>query len=120
MPFDKGEYGENIAEGYLREKGYEILNRRYRCPCGEIDLVAKLGGTIAFIEVKLRKSRKAGLAAEAVTKSKRQAIIRTASHYIDKNGGPCGIYRFDVVEVLGREFYMVNHIENAFYAESEL
>ncbi|MCL2702913.1 MAG: YraN family protein [Defluviitaleaceae bacterium] len=115
--FDKGIYGETIAEGYLRAKGYEILKTRYRCPYGEIDLVARHGIVIVFIEVKLRKTPNTGLAAESVTLKKQRRIIHSALHYIGANTNPCETYRFDVLEVYGREFYTVRHIENAFYAD---
>jgi len=118
MPgLNKGEYGEGIAEGYLKNKGYGILEKRYRCHYGEIDIIARKNETVAFIEVKLRKTQKSGLAAESVTKSKQRSIIRTALHYIAKSSGERDIYRFDVIEVCGREFYDIRHIESAFYAD---
>lgn len=115
--FSKGGYGEAIAEGYLRAKGYEILATRYKCPYGEIDIVAGIGGVLVFAEVKLRRSTRSGYAAEAVTKTKQRFIINAALYYIGKKGDSYEGYRFDVIEIYGREFYDVNHIENAFYAE---
>ena len=114
----KGGYGEAIAEGYLRAKGCEILKSRYRCAYGEIDLIARdKDGILAFVEVKLRKNWKTGEAAEAVTPGKRRRIILTALHYIAAYGNGDMTYRFDVIEVWGREFYNVRHIENAFCAD---
>ena len=113
----KGEYGEIIAEGYLRAKGYAILETRYKCPYGEIDLIASNGGTTAFIEVKLRKTSKAGSAAESVTPQKQRRIIHSALHYIAARNLTGEIYRFDVIEIHGRQFYDIRHIEGAFYAD---
>jgi len=114
---NKGVYGENIAEGYLRAKGYEILASRFKCPYGEIDLIAMHNGVLVFAEVKFRKTTKAGFGAEAVTKQKQRRIIQTALHYIHRNNVPCDAYRFDVLDIIGREFYEINHIENAFFAD---
>jgi len=112
-----GDFGENIAEGFLRAKGYEILAKKYKAVNGEIDLVAKLDDVVVFVEVKLRRSLKSGYGAESVTKTKQRSIIRTATRYIQKERTPCRAYRFDVIEVFGREQYEVKHIEGAFYAE---
>ena len=101
----------------MRAKGYEIIKTRYKCAFGEIDIIAKYNGILVFAEVKLRKTPAAGYGAEAVTKKKQRAIIKTALHFITYVGEPCDSYRFDVLDIFGREHYEVNHIENAFYAE---
>ena len=65
---------ERRAEQYLREKGYEILERNFRCAYGEIDLIARQGSGLIFVEVKYRKNRRAGLPEEAVSLLKQQKI----------------------------------------------
>ncbi|MDR1706147.1 MAG: YraN family protein [Clostridiales bacterium] len=117
LQFTKGGYGETIAEGYLRSKGYVIVEKGYRCPYGEIDIIAMDGGIMAFIEVKMRQSEKMGYAAEAVTLKKQRAIIKTAQHYISKREPLCENFRFDVAEVYKMGNITVRHIENAFYYE---
>ena len=114
---DKGKYGENIAEGYLRGKGYDIVRARYKCVYGEIDIIAKQGAVLVFAEVKFRRTTKGGAGAEAITKTKQRSIIKAAVHYISTQKPPCQTYRFDTIQVFGREFYEITHIENAFYAD---
>ena len=94
-----GNYGEDIACRELESRGYEILARRYRKRGGEIDIVARDGRTIVFIEVKAREGRDFGEAVEAVTLWKRRRITRTAVDYLTRHHlheSPC---RFDVVAV---------------------
>ena len=114
---NKGDYGEVIGTGYLRAKGFEILAAKYKGPKGEIDIIARLGDLICFVEVKLRKTTKAGSGASAVTLAKQRNLIKTAEQFIAENENPSSAYRFDVLEIFGRENYTVNHIENAFYAD---
>jgi putative endonuclease len=98
-----GNYGEDVACRELESRGYEILARRYRQRGGEIDIIARDGRTIVFIEVKARDGSDFGDAVEAVTAWKRQRITRMAVDYLARmrlSESPC---RFDVVAV---------HIEN--------
>ena len=110
-----GDYGENIARGYLENKGYVFIERNYRCDKGEIDLIMKDGEYTVFIEVKHRRDLKMGHPCEAVTPSKQKSIIRTAKYYIYENRLENVDFRFDVFEVFGMETVEVNHIENAFW-----
>ena len=106
----KGEFGENIASDYLKEKGYNIIKTNYRSFHGEIDIIASKSGVTVFIEVKYRKTNGFGLGLEAVTQSKIQKIIKTAQNYIEEYNikTPC---RFDVISI---DANLINHIENAF------
>ena len=89
---------EELAARWLTGKGFEILEKNYRCRIGEIDLIARDGRYLVFVEVKYRSDEKAGDPSEAV-------------NWIPEDM-PC---RFDVVSILGSEIY---HIKNAFeYAE---
>ena len=75
-----GRYAESLCAWHLRCRGYRILARRFRAPVGEIDLVARRGGTIAFVEVKAR--RKLADAAESLTSRQRRRIRRAAEWFI--------------------------------------
>ena len=111
-----GRLGESAAERELRRAGMVILERRCRMAVGEIDLVARRGPVVAFIEVKTRAGSGFGRPVEAVTWSKRREIVRVARAWIDRNGQPSDLYRFDVVGVdltatgAGR----IEHVEDAF------
>ena len=99
---------EQKAAQYLEEQGYRILERNYRCKLGEIDLIARDGAYLAFVEVKYRMDARAGYGLEAVDVRKQRRIIRAASWYLyEKHAGeeqPC---RFDVVSFLGEEITLV-------------
>lgn len=112
-----GATGENAAAKLLKKKGYEILERNYRKKYGELDIIAKNGDLVVFVEVKLRATKAFGTAAEAVNFHKRQRIIRTANAYIMQKNLDCGC-RFDVIEVYHKGLIVteINHIESAFYA----
>lgn len=112
-----GFYGEETAESYLKSIGYNIISRNFRCNIGEIDMVARDGKYIVFIEVKTRYDRKYGYPCEAVTKGKQYKIYKTAQYYILKNKIEKSYFRFDVIEVLlnrSSNEYKVNLIKNAF------
>ena len=109
--------GERGAEAFLQKKGYKILSRNYRKKTGEIDLVAKDGEYIVFIEVKARKGLEYGYPREAVGYMKQKRIINTALQYIAQYKLTDVGIRFDVIEVLinNGEIY-ISHVENAFTA----
>lgn len=98
-----GSIGENIAVKYLEKRGYVILQRNFVARHGEIDIIAKDGEYIVFVEVKRRKTDKFGMPREAVTPYKQQTIAMCAKFWLTKNklyGAPA---RFDVVEVQDKE-----------------
>ncbi|MBW1645667.1 MAG: YraN family protein [Deltaproteobacteria bacterium] len=95
-----GRWGEEQAAAYLEARGLRLLRRNYRCPRGEIDLVAVDGKVLVFCEVKTRRSAAYGLPQEAVGRAKQQQIIRVASWYLQEHGWQ-GEVRFDVVAVTG-------------------
>jgi putative endonuclease len=96
----KGKIGEDVAVNFLKQNGYEILEQNYYYNHGEIDIVAKEGKTLVFVEVKSRRSKRFGEPEESVTPKKQELLRRTAEGYvIAKNIG--GIEcRFDVVTVM--------------------
>ena len=114
---DFGDRGEDFAAQYLTKRGCRILERQFRSPMGEIDIIAEEKNTILFVEVKTRRPTQYGLPAQAVGRPKQRRIIRTAVWYMQEKRieeKPC---RFDVVEVLyERGSYTVQYYENAFEA----
>jgi putative endonuclease len=91
--------GENLACSELRRRGYAIVERRYRTRLGEIDIIAKDGNTIVFVEVKARLTDDFGGAAAAVTAWKQRRIARMAMDYLSRHRlheCPC---RFDVIAI---------------------
>ena len=94
-----GRTGEDAAVQYLLQRGYYILERNYRCRFGEIDLVARDGDTLTFIEVKTRRSRTFGPAAAAVTHTKQRHLIKASQMYMVQHGKRDDLCRFDVVTI---------------------
>ncbi|MCG0277221.1 MAG: YraN family protein [Thermanaeromonas sp.] len=95
----KGWEGEEIAATFLKAQGYYVRERNFRCPLGEIDIVAEEGGEIVFVEVKARSSSAFGFPQESVDMRKQERLRRVASFYLKERklfGRPC---RFDVVGV---------------------
>lgn len=110
-----GKRGEELAAKRLSKLGYKILEKNYRTPVGEIDIIAMEGGTLVFVEVKSRRDDSFGAPELAVTRHKQRQIARAALVYImdkRKSGSPC---RFDVVGITsaGGEL-KVSVIKNAF------
>lgn len=112
-----GSRGEEVAALYLVRHGYAILERNFRVPAGEIDIVAGQGDTVVFAEVKTRRSAACGYPAQAVDYHKQQKIILTAKWFLRQRHleeCPC---RFDVLEVYVRgDTCRIRHIEGAFEA----
>lgn len=109
-----GGYYENQAAGYLRNKGYRILESNYRCPFGEIDLIAEdPAGMTVYLEVKYREDHRCGHPLEAVDVRKQKRICKSAVYHRMQRGisesCPC---RFDVIGIDGNRELI--HIENAF------
>lgn len=103
---------EKLTGAYLEKQGYEILEYNFRCRMGEIDIIAKDGAYLVFVEVKYRSNRRTGSPLEAVDARKQRIISRVASYYCLTHGYgetmPC---RFDVVAISGEEYTL---IKNAF------
>lgn len=94
-----GERGEAVAASYMESLGYSILARNYHSRFGEIDIIARDGGDLVFVEVKCRKNADFGTASEAVDFRKRRKLVRTAFHYLSSEAVDECDCRFDVVEV---------------------
>ena len=109
--------GEDAACAELVRRGYEILARRYRTRAGEVDLVARDGATVVFVEVKTRATDAYGGGASAVTWRKRQRLARVAVEFLARSGqwnAPC---RFDVVVVTPAPVPRVEVYTHAFNVE---
>ncbi|MEY7999602.1 YraN family protein [Clostridium sp. Mt-5] len=97
---DIGSLGEDVAENYLREIGYIILERNFRCKTGEVDIIGKDGNYLCFIEVKSRYGKLYGSPCEAVNYPKCLKIYKTANVYIMKKKLFKFNFRFDVIEII--------------------
>ena len=114
-----GEVGEKVAERWLRQHGWRVLQRRFRNGHRDIDLVAERDGLVAFVEVKARRRNDFGDPVEAVDWRKQRELVRSATVWIDRHGRPNESYRFDVIGVLvDGNSVRVKHIENAFMVRS--
>lgn len=112
-----GARGEEAAARHLRREGCEILERNWRAPTGEVDIIARDGEQVVFVEVKARSGSRFGSGAESVDWRKQQKITKTALHYIGRAAGPDGPppVRFDVITVSGGiRPRVVEHIKDAF------
>ncbi len=94
-----GRLGEHLAEQKLTASGYAILARNYRCRAGEIDLVARQGETVVFVEVRTRRGTAFGLPEASLTPRKRQHLIAAAQTYLQANELAEAPWRIDVVAV---------------------
>ena len=99
------------AAKYARARGYRVLARRYRGGTGEIDLVARDGDTLVFIEVKPRPEGRLGSGAEAVTADKRRRIRSAAREYCARHGCADADCRYDILEFTRAG---IQYIKNAF------
>jgi putative endonuclease len=112
-----GKVGEDLACAELERRGYAVLARRYRRRGGEIDIIARDGSTIVFVEVKAREGRQFGDGVDAITAIKRRRIAQLALDYLARHhliDRPC---RFDVVSIqIGPQGPRIDVYQNAFVA----
>jgi putative endonuclease len=117
-----GNYGENIAREHLKQKGYQIIDRNYRCSFGEIDIIMRDNKQIVFVEVKTRNEKwlEYGLPEQAVNNKKKKRIMRLAKYYLNRHRELVNNdYRFDIVSVIVNQqgnAVSVTHISDAFYS----
>jgi putative endonuclease len=113
-----GRRGEGLAAEALRRQGYRILATNVRTPYGELDLVARQGKWLVFVEVKARSSAAFGAPEEAVGPVKRRRLSKSALHWLTENGLSDAPARFDVVGIMDSGAgARVNVIKNAFDLE---
>ncbi len=109
-----GDLGEALAAGFLEKSGMEILAKNYRKSGGEIDIIAKDGQFVAFIEVKTRQSEDFAPPIESVGKTKRARLRAAAEKWLAETGY-AGFCRFDVIEVVtAGEPPLIRHWRDAF------
>lgn len=114
-PHELGRRGEMLAAQWLEERGWEILTRNFRLGHKEIDIVARQGSVVAFVEVKTRTGLGFGHPLEAITRAKRREIARVATTWMARHGERGDLYRFDAIAVLWAdgEPPVVEHLEDA-------
>jgi len=113
---DTGILGENLARDFLKKRGYRILETNYRCPQGEIDIVAKHKDSLVFIEVRTKTSLAFGSPEESITPAKKERLRAAAYHYQQTHNGLPSLWRIDVVAVeldQKRKLSHIGLIENA-------
>lgn len=97
---ERGRRAEDVAAIFLQQQGLILVERNYRCRFGEIDLIAREGDALVFVEVRMRTSRAFGGAAASITAAKRDKLLRAARHYLSgRTGAPA--CRFDAVLLNG-------------------
>ena len=110
-----GDRGENVAARYLRNRGYKIIIRNFRCDLGEIDIVARDGKTLVFVEVKTRAYEDPA-PEDQVNDAKQHQLTKVAKLYLSRYGIPQPPSRFDVVAIIwpnGRD-PLIRHTPHAF------
>ncbi len=119
MAIALGKQAEEIVARYLAQCGFVIVAKNQTFPYGEIDIVAREGETLVFVEVKYRKNIAFGMPADAVGKSKQKKIIRAAYGYL-QNFKKEPLCRFDVVSVWGDLTRpTIEHLRDAFVIEDD-
>ena len=115
---DLGKLGEELAFKKVKRLGYKCIVRNYRCALGEIDLIAKDGDCLVFIEIKTRRGRSLGSIKEAIDKRKKRQLSKVALAYLKSNDSCDVKSRFDVVAIsLNQDKEQIEVIQNAFDLE---
>jgi putative endonuclease len=96
---ETGILGEKLARELLKKRGYKIIETNYRCPHGEIDIVARKKDTIVFIEVRTKKSLDFGSPEESITPVKKERMRNTAFYYCQTHDDIPSIWRIDLVAI---------------------
>lgn len=114
---EEGIQGEDRATQFLQKKGYRIIEKNFRSPFGEIDIIARDGNSLVFIEVKTRNTPFFGSPFQAITDKKKQHIIRSALYYMKNHQSLSNRVRFDVVGIEGDD---VTIVQGAFVVDEKL
>ena len=112
----------NVLCAYLGEQGYLILAHNWRCSAGELDIVAREGGTLAFVEVRTRRGDRFGTPEESITPTKQAKLVELAQTYLQEHDLADENWRIDVVavEMDGRGgVKRLNLIRNAVWGQSD-
>lgn len=110
-----GQRGENVAARFLRDGGYRIIERNFKTRFGEVDIIARDGKTLVFVEVKTRKGSEHD-PEDQVNHEKQKQITKVAEFYLTRFGLPLPPVRFDVISVLWprNQDPIIRHIQDAF------
>ncbi len=103
----RGQWGEDLAASYYRRLGHEIVDRNWRSPTGELDLVLTDGSTYVFSEVKARRTAEFGPASAAVTVAKQRRIRQLAVEWLRAHDVHAVSIRFDVVAITGNDLELL-------------
>lgn len=115
-----GDFGERLAVQHLEAKGYEIVERNYRRREGEIDIIARLGNIVSFVEVRCRRGSLMGTAVESLSPSKQRRLVSLAQAYAHEHEGRLEQCRIDVIAVdlaLDGTLLSLSHVEGAVWDE---
>ncbi len=110
-----GKMGESAAAAHLAARGYTIVATNWRCPFGELDIVARTADTLVFVEVKSRHTQSVDEALTGFTASKRDRVLKAIYHYLQTHDLPDDSWRFDLIGVAisMHGTPAVEHLENA-------
>jgi putative endonuclease len=115
--YNSGKVAEDLAAAYLERRGWTIVQRNWRAGHKEIDLIASRAGTVAFVEVKSRRTRSFGHPLDAITGAKRRELAYAARSWVARVGEEAGgvEYRFDAIWVVGDPsgVHEIEHVANA-------
>ncbi len=106
-----GKWGENVAAETLRNRGWTVAARNYRTPYGELDVIARKGNTVLFVEVKTRTSDAYGMPEDSISPSKAKHLLESAQYYLQEHGLDDIDWRVDVIAIQGRPNQPNTHIE---------
>jgi putative endonuclease len=111
-----GQRGEAIAAAYLKGQRFTIIERNFHCKCGEVDIIARDGKTLVFIEVKTRRTLSFGPPQMALTPFKQRQISKAALTWLAKKKQFGASARFDVIAIIvpDHQVPQIDHIRNAF------
>ncbi|MGD9118685.1 MAG: YraN family protein [Dehalococcoidia bacterium] len=113
---ETGILGEKLAKDYLKKRGYRIRQSNYRCPEGEVDIIAEHGDYLVFVEVKTRRSLEFGRPEESITAEKRERLRAVAAHYQQTHDKLPQQWRIDVMAIeldSKNKPSRIEHFENA-------
>lgn len=106
-----GAFGEEAARNHLKRLGYRIIESNFRCPIGEIDIVASKQDCLVFVEVRTRRSTGFGIPEESITSSKKAKLAALAETYIQSHDSSPSSWRIDVVAIEVTQSGAISRIE---------
>jgi putative endonuclease len=108
---ETGLRGEQLAWDFLNKKGYQLVERNFRCPSGEVDIIARQGEMLVFVEVRTKKGRNFGSPEESITPTKMEHLRNTAMYYRQNHGSLPESWRIDVIAIEMNSRGQVDRIE---------